>query len=251
MKKIKLLVLGLITITVLTSCAKPLDDIKESTETSKEVKKEALTIDFETIDISDIENDKMYQLISYPVATVNKDILKPEIEKMNENFKSVAEKFKADNKEEVRNFLKEYGDGEGDERYYMHEVYPNVLTNDDKYLSLLVRTEEDLLGAHGGYVIDGWNFDVNTGKKLSIYDMVKSKESLKQFILDWCKKNENNEEIGLYDEYKDTIDAYFNDEYELQFTIDNGVVAVVFQAYDIAPYAAGPIEIQLDKSILK
>ena len=254
MKK-SILFLSLLTITFfVTSCEQGInkdskvDNSIVNIENENSDVEKNITVDFENVDISDVENEKLYQYIVYPITTINKNTnLNVEIKKMNEHYKNDAEEFKKINKLDVREFFKKTESD--DNRYYYYEVFPSVVSNDDKYLSLMMRTEVDLLGAHGSYTIEGWNFDKRTGKKLRIFDIVKSKDDLKNFLLSWCE--ENSENIYFFDEYKEIIESYINNEYEMQFVIENGIVSVIFQVYDIAPYAQGAIEIILDDSIIK
>ena len=225
-----------------------IDNSQVKSVNESNVLNEDIIVDFENVDISDVENERLYQYIVYPITTINKNTnLNAEIKKMNEHYKNDAEEFKNINKTDVREFFKN-ADSD-DNRYYYYEVFPSVVSNDDKYLSLMMRTEVNLLGAHGTYTIEGWNFDKGTGKKLRIFDIVKSKDDLKNFLLNWCK--ENSENIDFFDEYEEIIESYINNEYEMQFVIENGIVSVIFQIYDIAPYAQGAIEIILDNEIIK
>lgn len=237
-----------------TSCEKIVSDNKDLDNNQSESNNENIDsnedilIDFENVDISDVENEKLYQYIVYPITTINKNTnLNVEIEKMNEHYKNDAEGFKDINKADAREFFEKAESD--DNRYFYYEVFPSVVSNDDKYLSLMMRTEVNLLGAHGTYTIEGWNFDKKTGKKLRIFDIVKSKDDLKNFLLSWCE--ENSENIDFFDEYEEIIESYINNEYEMQFVIENGIVSVIFQIYDLAPYAQGAIEIILDNEIIK
>ena len=59
------------------------------------------------------------------------------------------------------------------------------------------------------------------------------------------------EEDYFYPEAGEAIDKYFNGEYEIQFALYGNELHVIFQQYDIAPYAAGIIEVNVDKKLLK
>ena len=48
-----------------------------------------------------------------------------------------------------------------------------------------------------------------------------------------------------------SVIKYFDNKLDLQFTIKEKEFKVIFQQYDIAPYAAGIIEVGIDKSLLK
>lgn len=245
MKKIKLALVCIILSMCIISCAKKVEN-----SITEEIAEE---INFEEVDISDYENDKLYMQISYPVVSVKGiNLSKSAIDDMNKKLKDAAEKFKKDNIDDCRSYMQEYYKENGEdaeERFYLHQVEMNVLTNSDNYLSITSRTDENLLGPHGTYIIEGWNFDKKTGNKINIFDIVKNKDDLKKYILKWCE--DRKEGLTLDENYKDTIDKYFDGEQELAFYIDNEDVLITFQVYDIAPYAVGPIEIKIDKSLLK
>ena len=170
---------------------------------------------------------------------------------INEELKQEAENFKQEYKEEIRE-NKSLSAVMSDFFRYSYDSTDVYVTNiDDKYFSIRVFTYTDLMGAHPTYYISCWTFDVNTGKELPLKDMVNDKEELKSYLCEWCEKNK--EEAGLFDEYKDTIDAYFDDsnEYKLEYYIQDEKMYVIFQIYDIAPYAAGAIHIVIPEGLRK
>lgn len=199
------------------------------------------------MDISDIEDGKTYQTIKYAVVTYkdNKP-LQDSLDVLNSNMKKAAEDFKTNNKEGIREFIKEVPEMQDAE--YTHTSDIATTRNDKKYLSLTEFVYENTMGAHGNYVQYGHVYDVKTGKKLELYDFVNDKEELRTYLKEWVDNNKDS--MGLFSEAKDTVDAYINGEYELQFYIDNKLT-IMFQAYDVAPYAAGLIEIALDDKLLK
>ena len=79
-------------------------------------------------------------------------------------------------------------------------------------------------------------------------DFIKDKEELRAFLKNWLSEHAND--IGAFDNASETIDSYIDGKYPLQFFITNGLT-VMFQPYDIAPYAAGLIEIPVDDDLLK
>ena len=201
----------------------------------------------EVIDISDIENGRVYQAIKYAKLSGGNDKVHKLLDVINENLKKAAEEFKLDNKEYVREAAK---DSEIPNYGYEYDSTDVVVTEmSDKYLSLRIFTYMNMMGAHPTYYIEGHIFDINEGKELKINDLVKDKESLRNYLYDWCDKNRDS--AGLFDEYRSAIDGYVNGEYELQCYKQDGETYVVFQTYDIAPYAAGAIHVKLPTEILK
>ena len=208
---------------------------------------DAAGVNKEVVDISDIENGRVYQAIKYAKLSVANEKTQKLLDVVNDNLKKDAESFKADNKEYVRESAK---DSELPEYKYEYDSTDVVVTeNNDKYLSLRIFTYINMMGAHPTYYIEGHVFDVKDGKELKINGIVKDKEALRNYLVDWCDKNRDS--AGLFDEYRSTINGYVDGEYELQFYKEGGETFVVFQTYDIAPYAAGAIHVKLPAEILK
>lgn len=113
-------------------------------------------------------------------------------------------------------------------------------------LSYLVSTDCYLGGAHGLYVVQYYNFDTKNGKLLSIKDVVptdKEKAVLtameKQLCEDWDAKDlaELQENTGI------TMlgDLYLTNN----FLLKKDSISFLFNQYDIAPYAAGLIDVTI------
>ena len=202
----------------------------------------------EVIDISDIEDGRVYQEIKYAkLSVVNNDRVQKFLDIVNDNLKKNAESFKKDNAEYVRVDAKE---SSLDNYKYDYDSTDVVVTAiNDKYISLRIFTYVNMMGAHPSYYIEGHIFDLNEGKELKINDLVKDKETLRNYLNDWCAKN--RESAGLFEEYKSVIDEYVDGTYDLQCYMEKGETYVVFQTYDIAPYAAGAIHVKLPVEILK
>lgn len=241
-------------VTILFACKNELKsessasiNVETSNDESKVVELEAPVLKVDSVDISDVEGGKTYQTIRYAVVTCkNNQALQESLDTLNANMKKDAEDFKVNNKEGIRDFIKEIPDMQDAE--YSHTSDIAITRNDNKYLSLTEFVYVNTMGAHGNYVQNGHVYDVETGNKLGLYDFVKDKEELRNYLKEWVDNNKDS--MGLFDEAKDTIDAYINGEYELQFYIDNKLT-IMFQTYDVAPYAAGLIEIGLDDKLLK
>ena len=221
----------------------------------KKLSLEKADIKEEVVDISDVETGYVYQEIKYAKLSIKDGVKNENIENalniINEELKQEAENFKQEYKEEIRE-NKSLSAVMSDFFRYSYDSTDVYVTNiDDKYFSIRVFTYTDLMGAHPTYYISCWTFDVNTGKELPLKDMVNDKEELKSYLCEWCEKNK--EEAGLFDEYKDTIDAYFDDsnEYKLEYYIQDEKMYVIFQIYDIAPYAAGAIHIVIPEGLRK
>ena len=227
------------TVAVATEEFNPLAE-REKTLDAAGVKKEV-------IDISDVENGRVYQEIKYAKLSINNDKVQKLLDIVNDDLKKNAEDFKKDNAEYVRT---DANDSSLENYKYEYDSTDVVVTEmSDRYLSLRIFTYINLMGAHPSYYITGHIFDINEGKELKINDIVKDKENLRTYLYDWCEKN--RESADLFDEYKTAIDGYVDGEYELECYMEKGETYVVFQIYDIAPYAAGSIHVKLPVEILK
>ena len=208
----------------------------------------------EVVDISDVEGDIVYQDIKYGKLSLKSGVSNDNIEKafsqINEKLESAAEEFKNEHKDEIRE--NQMLDSSMREWKYSYDSTDLFVTNiDDKYFSVRNFTYTDLMGAHPSYYIEGFNFDIETGKELKLIDMINDKEELRNYLFDWCEKNK--EEGGLFDEYKETINNYLDnmEEYTLEYYVEDGKMNLVFQTYDIAPYAVGAIHIEVPERIRK
>ena len=236
---------------LLVSCSHDKNNLSEtSTNEVKNVNEsDAADLDaevhFDTVDISDVENGKMYQEIKYQVVVYDdaSDGLKKSLSALNAENKKNAEDFRKENMQSVREFIDETGIEDG--MYSYTEDY-TVITNDDKILSLIEFEYTDLMGAHGNYYISGYNFDKETGRKLLLDDFIKDKEKLRVYIKDWIK--EQNDDM-FFEEADEVVDKYIDGEYELQYYLKNGDLIVIFQIYDLAPYAAGAISISIPQDL--
>ena len=244
-KKVIFSVLFLSSVSLLYSCKKESSVNVLETKTEEKVP-EKVAVTSESIDISDIEDGKTYQTIRYSVMKCdNNESIQASLNSLNEKTKSDAENFKSENRDAIRQFLKDNPDMP--EAGYSYTSDIGFVRQDEKYLSFMEFVYTNTMGAHGMYYQNGYTYEVKTGKKLSLTDFV-DKEELRQFLLSWLK--EHGEEYGTFEDAESTIDSYINGQYELQFYINKDLV-VMFQPYDIAPYAAGIIEVVVDKNLLK
>lgn len=245
-KKVIFSVLFLSSVSLLYSCKKEASVNVAETKTEEKVP-EKVAVTSESIDISDIEDGKTYQTIRYSVVKCdNNESIQASLNSLNEKMKSDAENFKSENRDAIRQFLKDNPDMPEAEYSYTSDI--GFVRQDDKYLSFMEFVYTNTMGAHGMYYQNGHTYDVKSGKNLELTDFVKDKEELRTFLKNWLK--EHSDEYGFFDEAEETIDSYIDGKYELQFYVNNDLI-VMFQPYDIAPYAAGLIEVVVDKNLLK
>ena len=241
LKRLLLIVIAIVMTFAATACSRNVS--KGNLDQNSE---EELVLTIETVDISDIENGKTYQDIKYPVVEYkNNTAMQKSMNELNIKAKKSAEEFKKENKRNVRDFIKEFNN---EDAMYTYDSSMTCTFHNDNYLSMLNNIYMFTMGAHGSEIDNGYTYYISTGKKLTLKDFIRDEEELKKFLKDWVKKQE---EGMLFPDAESNIDMYFNGESELQFYLIDNELRVIFQQYDIAPYAVGIIEVTIDKSLLK
>jgi hypothetical protein len=116
----------------------------------------------------------------------------------------------------------------------------------DDILSYKMTTDCYLGGAHGSYMVNYYNFDMNTGKLLDIKDIVpadKEQAVLKAMEEQLCK------DFGATDlpdlQSKTGITALGDLYLTNNFRFKGDSIQFLFNQYEIAPYAAGLIKVTL------
>ena len=125
---------------------------------------------------------------------------------------------------------------------------------DDKILSYVRQNYSYTGSAHPSTMYTGNNYDPKTGKVLKLQDVVNDYDGLYQAVMDaLVKVNESQDNSVFFDEYKDTVKSMFygadsdgsasSEDYGLTDSLnwvmtDDGVY-IIFNQYDIAPYATG------------
>ena len=159
---------------------------------------------------------------------------------------SYADSLQTEWKEE----LAEIYDPESDIRemfqYYYNVEGSPVETDNDNVLSYQVTTDCYLGGAHGSYVVEYYNFDKNTGKLISIRDIVpaeKEAEALKAMEAQLCEDWDAEDLAELQEMTGITMlgDLYLTNN----FLLKKDSIEFLFNQYEIAPYAAGLISVTI------
>ena len=206
------------------------------------------------VDISDIEDGKVYQDIQYSqIIYKNNSKFQKSLDVLNEELKKEAEKFKNDNKDAIREYLPDYikfMGTDGENAKYVYDSDISVSFENDNYISLTTNIYEFLLGAHGGTIIKCYTYDKKTGSKLTLDDFIKSRDDLKEFVKVWIKRESEKDDI-FFPDAMDTVDTLLGENGSIEFCLNNIGLSIIFQQYDIAPYAYGIIEIPVDKQLLK
>ena len=123
------------------------------------------------------------------------------------------------------------------------EVSVTALRTDETVLSLQQTEYSWLGGAHPNTYYKGICFDTKTGKELSLQDIAADYDGVYDSV---CQKlKEENDPDMFFEGYEDTVKAMFYgkdpDYGSVQWFLMNDRVVILFNQYDIAPYAAGQI----------
>lgn len=123
---------------------------------------------------------------------------------------------------------------------YFHAYYSNsdliVRRADSTVFSLLNNSSDYLGGAHGMYGWIGVNFDVETGKRLTISDVCTDADKLIEAIVKRLRAD--YDERYFFEELDEKIIKLVAED-TINFVIEPRGVTFIFNPYAIAPYASG------------
>ena len=110
----------------------------------------------------------------------------------------------------------------------------SVLRADQSYFSFMEQNESYYGGAHGGYMITGMTFDVKTGARVTLSDVIKDAGKLKEIVA-----KQLDEVYGdiFYDDVYQMIDSYDPDSFT--WSMDPYGITLYFNQYELAPYVEG------------
>lgn len=128
---------------------------------------------------------------------------------------------------------------------YFMEYYINegvcVYRLDDCVVSLCGMYESYTGGAHGYYGYDGATFDVRSGRKLQLEDLLNDVDGFYgkavSYILE--ELEEMDDEDMLFANYKEVVETETFGETPACWYLDNTGIAIQYDLYSIAPYVAG------------
>ena len=122
---------------------------------------------------------------------------------------------------------------------YEYLVSYGVKFNENNLLSIVMNDDIYTGGAHGTTIVTSYNFNILTGQQLFVEDIAKSQTNLNK-IKDYAI-NELSKRDYVFNEELKNIEV--NNNRPFYFT-KNGIV-LMFQEYEVAPYAAGRPEVKI------
>lgn len=105
-------------------------------------------------------------------------------------------------------------------------------------------------GIHPNTILKGMNYSGTSGMRLALREVLTSESKVndvKAMVLDKLAAMDAAEPGQFFDEYPDAVEAHFDPENtdNENWILNKDGMLFYFSAYDLAPYAAGPIEVQL------
>ena len=150
---------------------------------------------------------------------------------------------KAEEKERRQDYFNQNGHEVPTEEEYMYtyeyQVSYEVKFNENNLLSIVMNDDIYTGGAHGTTIVTSYNFNILTGQQLFVGDIAKSQTNLNK-IKDYAI-NELSKRDYVFNEELKNIEI--NNNRPFYFT-QNGII-LMFQEYEVAPYAAGRPEVKI------
>lgn len=169
------------------------------------------------------------------------DVFKKHIESAYEGYlklKEDMEKFKEEEKEHCKEFPYSCE--------YSYITRFEVKFNQDGKLSILFYDSIYSGGAHGIETVATYNFDTKTGELYTLKDII-SDESKFESLTEYAKKYMKDHQELFFEE---NIIGDFKVSEDTQFYFTESGIDLIFQQYDVAPYAAGHPTISIPNSEL-
>ena len=147
----------------------------------------------------------------------------------------------ADNAKNVLTELTSYAEEAIEEGHYYSEnidyIDPEIRRADTTVLSIFRSYENYSGGVHGYYAYGGDNYDVQSGKKLTLADVIVNMDSFKATVTEKISAQYPDVELYLVDELFADYDG--TDDAALPWCMDYLGITVYFNPYVIGSYAQG------------
>ena len=167
------------------------------------------------------------------------------LDALNQKNLDSQKSFMAENKGDARQMYQD--EPEMMENGWESELTMTAVRADETVLCLMQTDYSWMGGAHPNTFITGITYDTQTGKELSLKDIVKDYDGVYDEVLK--KLAEDNDPNMFFEGYQDMVKAMFYggdaDYGPVQWFLTNDGVTIWFNQYDIAPYAAGPVTVEI------
>ena len=204
---------------------------------------EASSIFFLT-DISSetIKNDNKYlkSTLEIPIIHGSNSEISDQI---NKKIKEDILLFYDSSAKEAEEFLDDF---EIDESNFVADASYEIKKNSPTVVSLIIKYYKYSGGAHGYYEYVPYNIDMRNGKIFNLKDMFKDNVDYKIIIND--EINNQIKALSNKEENLDQIYDFYSIKDNQKFYIEDGNIVIIFDLYEIAPYAAGIPEFSINAS---
>lgn len=152
-------------------------------------------------------------------------------------------------REELLESAKDHYDTVGEKElftnYYSDETI-SIGRIDSNIISLIGVFSEYSGGAHGMYGTAGYTYDVESGQELSLADLLTDEEAFYDAATEYIT-NALYEEFGdgLFPDYQKTVEDHWTGEYGITYYLDASGIVIVYNPYDVGPYAMGEAHVTL------
>ncbi len=101
-------------------------------------------------------------------------------------------------------------------------------------------------GVHDYYVFEGFTFDVNSGRKMQLEDILSDAEGFYDKAVSYItQKLEEDYADGLFPEYQDVVENDTFGETPMCWYLDNTGIVIEYNLYTVAPYVTGAPSVTL------
>lgn len=170
--------------------------------------------------------------------------------------KEIGDAFVADCRAELADLMKELGSDAGDTFTYESDTDFRPILNRRGLLSLEISTYDYAGGAHGNPGLASLNLDLQTGKRLLLGDVVKT-DGLRPLMQKVRKAFVEQYSDAMFEESRDEYLAFVEGRSSItdralslegSFYLTDDSFVFFTNVYEIAPYVAGPLSIELPYS---
>ena len=129
---------------------------------------------------------------------------------------------------------------------WSHSFTISIQSVGPKMISLTRNLDSFLGGAHPYASSTGVNLDIQTGEKVRLADVVTDYVKVYDIVVETIEKLSEDDDYFFFDEWRDTVNEYFYGEgNQPDWFIDYDGLTIDFDVYQVAPYACGPIDIDI------
>lgn len=195
--------------------------------------------------IKNEEGTKSAVNIKYSYPIIKNENQNIEIDTINKALKEYAENWLANVKKEIEEYslveLSKTNEGET----YEYELAFDITADEEKVLSVIYRTNANIGGAHPTSLKDTMVFSFETGEKMGVEEIFNmSEEKVMYSIQRFFESVIEETPSKFYENAKKLLPEVMKN---VKYYVLEDRVIFFLNPYEIAPYAAGEIEIIIDR----